>query len=66
MCFSVFLLLKNARKFTKTQFPTESKLCSIKKSNAKTQNNLNWKYVKKCVSKKLSFTPFKNARKKLK
>ena len=41
MCFSVFLLLKNARKFTKTQFPTESKLCSIKKSNAKTQNNLN-------------------------
>jgi hypothetical protein len=41
MCFSVFLLLKNARKFIKTQLSKESKLCSIKKSNAKTQNNLN-------------------------
>lgn len=42
MCSSVFLLLKNARKnFQKLNYQKKVNFVLYKKSNAKTQNNLN-------------------------
>ena len=42
MCFSVFLLLKNARKnLQKLNYQKKVNFVLYKKSNAKTQNSLN-------------------------